>query len=322
MSHGGSVKPGDFAAPSAICLYFYELSKSAAAGALLSQYIDATHGEAEIVVRHSRVSGRGATLIVVLAVLGATGATKSPTPAPSPTPSVPPSPQPSFVPVHIAGIRATGPDQVLLLLADESEQRAVPIAIGRDQGIAIYLGKMKAETTRPLTHDLIATILGLVGAVIERITVTELKNDVYYAEIALRAAGKVHPIDARPSDAIALAVRLDTPIFSAPALLKPIGGPGSPESTLHADRELGLTVQELDPDLAQSLGAADVAGVLVASVARGGPADRAGVRRGDIVQGLDGHPVAGLSAYLQATGPRVRSFTVWRDGRTTTLGGA
>ncbi len=304
----------------AILLNFYELRNSGAAGAALSQYIDANRREVVIVLRHNRSSDRGAALLVVLIVLGTTAARKNPAPTPSPT--VPPAPQTTAVPVHIAGIRATGPDQVMILLADEAEQRAVPIAIGRDQGIAIYLGKMKAETTRPLTHDLLATILGVVGAVIEKITVTELKDDVYYAEIALRSGGKVHPIDARPSDAIALAVRLGTPMYSVPSLLKPIGGPEAPESTLHADRELGLTVQELDPDLAQSLGAAEVTGVLVASVARGGRADQAGVRRGDIVQGLDGHPVAGLSAYLQATGPNVKSFTVWRDGRTTTLGGA
>jgi len=221
--------------------------------------------------------------------------------------------------VHIAGIRPTGPDQVLLLLADEGEQRAVPIAVGRDQGLAIYLGKMKAETARPLTHDLLASILGVVGAVIERVTVTDLKDDVYYAEIALRAGGKLHSIDARPSDAIALAVRLDAPIYSVPSLLKPIGAPESPESTLHADARLGLTVQELDADLAESLGAAKVEGVLVASVAKGGRAERAGVRRGDVVQELDGHPVPGLSAYFKAAGAEVKSFTIWRDGRTTTL---
>jgi len=221
--------------------------------------------------------------------------------------------------VHIAGIRQTGPDQVLLLLADESEQRAVPIAVGRDQGIAIYLGKMKAETTRPLTHDLLATILGVVGAVIDKITVTDLKDDVYFAEIALRAGGKVHPIDARPSDAIALAVRLNAPMYSSPTLLKPIGGSEPPGSTMHADRRLGLTVQELDADLAESLGAPNVPGVLVASVAKGGPADSAGVRRGDIVRELDGRPVPGLSAFREASGSEVMSFTIWRDGRTTRL---
>src|SRR2546428_728595 len=172
--------------------------------------------------------GGVACLLLALAALGTLGARR--TPAPTPPPSQPPSrtPPATAVPVHIAGIRQTGPDQVLLLLADEGEQRAVPIAVGWDQGIAIYLGKMKAETARPLTHDLLATILGVVGA-------------------------------------------------------------------------------------------ADVRGVLVASVAKGGSAERAGVRRGDIVQELDGRPVAGLPAYLEAAGADIKSFTIWRDGRTTTL---
>ena len=266
-----------------------------------------------------RLMGGVACLLLALAALGTLGAKRNP--APTPPPSQPPSrtPPATAVPVHIAGIRQTGPDQVLLLLADEGEQRAVPIAVGRDQGIAIYLGKMKAETARPLTHDLLATILGVVGAVVEKITVTDLKDDVYFAEIALRAGGKIHPIDARPSDAIALAVRLGAPMYSSPSLLKPIGGTESPESTMHADKRLGLTVQELDADLAESLGAADVRGVLVASVAKGGSAERAGVRRGDIVQELDGRPVAGLPAYLEAAGADIKSFTIWRDGRTTTL---
>jgi len=218
--------------------------------------------------RRTRSLRRAAPPLLALAVLGALAA--RPAPAPSPSPPVSPGPATGAVPVHIAGIRPTGPDQVLLLLADEGEQRAVPIAVGRDQGVAIYLGKMKTETARPLTHDLLATILGVVGAVIEKITVTDLKNDVYFAEIALRAGGQLHSIDARPSDAIALAVRLDAPMYSVSSLLKPIGGPESPDSTMHADRRLGLTVQELDADLAESLGAVEVEGVLVASVAKGG----------------------------------------------------
>ncbi len=270
--------------------------------------------------RRIRLIGGAASLLLTIAAAGEPAARPAPAPAPTPGPRVSPSPAAGAVPVHIAGIQPTGPDQVLLLLADESEQRAVPIAVGRDQGIAIYLGKTKAETTRPLTHDLLATILGVVGAVVEKITVTDLKDDVYFAEIALRAGGKLHPIDARPSDAIALAVRLNAPMYSVATLLRPIGGPESPGTTLHADTRLGLTVQELDPDLAESLGAAEVEGVLVASVAKDGRAERAGVRRGDIVQELDGHPVPRLSVYLEATGAEVKSFTVWREGRTTRLG--
>jgi uncharacterized protein len=225
----------------------------------------------------------------------------------------------SPVPVHILGIKAMGPEQVLLLLADETEERAVPISVGRDQGIAIYLGRMKADTPRPMTHDLLANILTVLGAAIERVTVTDLKADVYFAEISLKSDGKVHPIDARPSDAIALAVRTGAPMFAAPGLLKPFDVPGKPDTTIHTDRRLGLTVQELDPDLAESIGASGVTGVLVSSVARGGLAERAGVKRGDIVRALDGRAIAGLAAYRDAAGPGVKSLIVWRDGRESTL---
>jgi bifunctional DNase/RNase len=231
--------------------------------------------------------------------------------APVPVPDRP-------VAVHVAGLRQTGTDQVLLILADEGEQRAVPLAVGRDQGIAIYLGKTKTETPRPMTHDLLAEILTVLGAVVDKITVTGLKSDIYFAEISLRAGGKVHPIDARPSDAIALAVRLNAPMYSVASLLKPLDG-SEAEPTIHAEKRLGLTVQELDRDLAAALGAATVRGVLVASVLKGGVAERAGLRRGDILEALDGQPVPHLAEFRGSSGREIRSFTIWRDGESRTV---
>jgi len=222
------------------------------------------------------------------------------------------------VAVHVAGLRQAGNEQVLLILADEGEQRFVPIAVGRDQGIAIYLGKTKTETPRPMTHDLLADILRVLGAVVDRITVTSLKSDTYFAEIALRAGGKVHPIDARPSDAIALAVRTNAPMFSAASLLKPLDGPAH-DPAIHAEKRLGLTVQEMDADLAASLGAEAVRGVLVASVLKGGVAERAGLRRGDILQAIDGVPVPHVAEFKGGSGREIRSFTIWRDGETKTV---
>ena len=254
-----------------------------------------------------------ACLFLLPSLPGATGTAPGKEPAPAPTAT------PSPVPVHISGIQMIGPEQVLLLLADEKEEKMVPISVGRDQGIAIYLGKMRADTPRPMTHDLLANILGVLGAVIDKITVTDLKDDVYFAEISLRAGGKIHPIDARPSDAIALAVRTNAPIFAALALMKPLDSTGRPDSTIHADRRLGLTLQNLDPDLAESLGADGVTGILVSSVAHGGPAERAGLRRGDILRAIDGRPVLTLAAYREAADSGVKSLTVWREGRETTL---
>ena len=259
--------------------------------------------------RVTRFHTLSATMVLTL-LSGATYGAQEPAPAPG-RPEGP-------VAVHVAGLRQAGNDQVLLILADEGEQRFVPIAVGRDQGIAIYLGKTKTGTPRPMTHDLLAEMIKVLGAAVDRITVTGLKSDIYFAEIALRAGGKVHPVDARPSDAIALAVRLNAPIFSVASLLKPLDG-SSPDPTIHAEKRLGLTVQEMDDDLAASLGAEAVQGVLVASVLKGGVAERAGLRRGDILQALDGLPVPHLAEFRGSSGREIRSFTYWREGETRTV---
>jgi bifunctional DNase/RNase len=230
---------------------------------------------------------------------------------------------PEPVPVHLAGIRSVGPDQVLLLLADEREGRAVPIAVGRDQGIAIYLGKERARAPRPMTHDLLVQILTTLGAVVDRVTITEIKNDTYYAEIALRSGTASHRIDARPSDAIALALRLGAPMFAAADLLRPVEDGERPGILARAGRRLGLSVQKIDRDLAEFLGARGVPGLLVASVAPDGLAEGAGLRRGDILKEIDGRPTADLEAFKAASerASEAPRFVVWRDGREVSLAG-
>jgi hypothetical protein len=213
------------------------------------------------------------------------------------------------------------PEQALLVLADEEGRRAVPIAVGRDQGLAIYLGQKKTPTPRPMTHDLMVQILDTLGVDIEKVIITDLREGTYFAEIALRDGRKRHRIDARPSDAIALAVRLDVPILASPDLLTAIDGDGSPGDLVEGGRRFGLTVQELDADLAEFLGATGVPGVLVASVMADSPAEISGLRRGDILQRLDGRPTEDLKTYLDAVGmaSRFPSFDVWRDGEQLTL---
>ena len=223
--------------------------------------------------------------------------------------------------VHLAGIRMVAPEQALLVLADEEGRRAVPIAVGRDQGLAIYLGQEKTPTPRPMTHDLIVQILDTLGVDVEKVIITDLREGTYFAEIALKDGRKRHRIDARPSDAIAIAVRLDVPILASPDLLTPIDGDGPPGDMVAGGRRFGLTVQELDADLAEFLGATGVPGVLVASVVADSPAEISGLRRGDILQSLDGRPTNDLNAYLDAIGmaSRFPSFDVWRDGEQLTL---
>ena len=223
--------------------------------------------------------------------------------------------------VHLAGIRMVGPEQALLLLADEDERRAVPIAVGRDQGLAIYLGQEKTPTPRPLTHDLIVQILDRLQVEVERVVITELRDGTYYADIALKQGRKRLDIDARPSDAIALAVRLDVPMLASPDLLTNIEEEGGPADTVDGGRRFGITVQELNDDLAEYLGASEVPGVLVASVKEDSPASNAGVRRGDILLRLDGRPTGDLESFVEAVAmaSRYPSFDVWREGEQLTL---
>jgi S1-C subfamily serine protease len=164
-------------------------------------------------------------------------------------------------------------------------------------------------------------ILDTLEVDVENVIITELREGTYYAEIALKSDRAEHRIDARPSDAIALAVRLEVPILAAPELLTTIDGDGGPSDTVEDGRRFGITVQELSADLAEYMGAVGVPGVLVASVAKESPADIAGLRRGDVLQRLDGRPTDDLTAYQKAVAmaSRYPSFDVWRDGEQLTL---
>ncbi len=101
----------------------------------------------------------------------------------------------------------------IVVLKDEGELNTLPIWIGMSEASAIAAELEKMEFSRPMTHDLIRNILDDIGASVEKIEVNDLKDSVYYATIYMESNGTEHKIDARPSDAIALALRTDSPIF-------------------------------------------------------------------------------------------------------------
>jgi uncharacterized protein len=105
--------------------------------------------------------------------------------------------------------------QPIVLLKTASGNRFLPIWIGHSEAAAILMKLQGAETPRPMTHDLLNEMVGELNAEIARITVTELKDNTFYALITLRADQSEIEIDSRPSDALALAVRSNAPIFAA-----------------------------------------------------------------------------------------------------------
>jgi hypothetical protein len=105
--------------------------------------------------------------------------------------------------------------QRLIILKDADQERFLPIWIGPFEAEAITIKLQNIEVKRPLTHDLLNTFITKFGAVVSHVLVNELRDDTYYARIVVDFDGQYMEIDSRPSDAIALAVRVNVPIFVA-----------------------------------------------------------------------------------------------------------
>ena len=108
----------------------------------------------------------------------------------------------------------------IIILRDQDGQRILPIWVGVFEANAIALQIENVQTPRPMTHDLLKNIIDDLSAQVERIVVTELKENTFYALIHLRKNGHSIEVDARPSDAIALALRTRSPIFVEEAVIQ------------------------------------------------------------------------------------------------------
>ena len=119
-----------------------------------------------------------------------------------------------MIEVKIESIRASlMSEHRVVILKDTSSARLLPIWIGRCEAEAIAIRLQNVETPRPLTHDLLNNAIVKMGGEISHITVNDLRNDTFYAQITVNLNGRRVEIDSRPSDAIALAVRANVPIF-------------------------------------------------------------------------------------------------------------
>jgi len=119
-----------------------------------------------------------------------------------------------MVKVEIDSIRVSlmSQDRVVVL-KDASSDRYLPIWIGPFEAEAIRVELQGVEVTRPLTHDLLKSVITNLGGELKQIVINDLRNDTYFAQLEVAQNGRDVEIDSRPSDAIALAVRLKVPIF-------------------------------------------------------------------------------------------------------------
>ena len=105
--------------------------------------------------------------------------------------------------------------QPIVLLKTDDGNRFLPIWIGHPEAAAILMKLQGASTPRPMTHDLLTEILSQLDAQVTRITVTELRENTFFAQVTVQLDGQEIDVDSRPSDAIALAIRAEAPIFAA-----------------------------------------------------------------------------------------------------------
>jgi uncharacterized protein len=159
---------------------------------------------------------------------------------------------PDLIAVTIDSIRVSlvSPHRVIVL--KDEEERFLPIWIGPFESEAITMALQGTQPARPLTHDLLKAMIEQVGGVASHIVVTDLRDDTFYAQIIMDLSGKRILLDSRPSDAIALAVRLQVPIYVSnqvmtQAAIRPSQAtePAAEDENLDAFRDV---LQDLDLD--------------------------------------------------------------------------
>jgi bifunctional DNase/RNase len=126
------------------------------------------------------------------------------------------------VEMHLVGVRVELPtnNPIVLLREAEGEHRVLPIFIGAVEATAIAFALQGVVTQRPMTHDLMRDLLQALAVRVDRIIVTDLREGTFFAEIELSQNGSSQRVSSRPSDAIALAARLGTPIYAEEAVLE------------------------------------------------------------------------------------------------------
>lgn len=163
-----------------------------------------------------------------------------------------------MIEMELVGVRVELPaNQPIVLLKEREGSRYLPIWIGPVEATAIAFALQGVETPRPLTHDLLVDVIEALGATLEAVHVTELRDGTFHAELRLRIEGRDVAVSSRPSDALALASRLDDiPIFSATDVLDEAGleiehADGEGEAGVDAEeevRQFRVFLDEVSPE--------------------------------------------------------------------------
>ena len=151
---------------------------------------------------------------------------------------------------HLALDRST--NTPVVILQEKGGERVLPICVGPAEASAIALELAGVKFSRPLTHDLVKQVIVGLGGELNRVIITRVEENTYYAELHIHRNNHVVQVDARPSDGIAVALRLDAPIFTEEGLLEltsidTVESSSTEPGTLDAD-SLKSYLEKLDPE--------------------------------------------------------------------------
>lgn len=210
----------------------------------------------------------------------------------------------------------------VVVLETVTDKRLVPIWIDLPEARAIALELQQVTMPRPMTHDLLRNILKELGATLRYATITEIRNNTYLAVLSLQVKDRELAIDARPSDAIALALRMKAPIYaSAQVLAKSKPMPPLDVENRASHKKLGILAQDLTAEIAALLDVRSPSGALITDVAQGSPAMAAGIQRGDVITKANDQAInsaADLETFIHSQQGRVK-LEVIKKGKPTAV---
>ena len=206
---------------------------------------------------------------------------------------------PALIEVEVKGVRLDVIGEApIVLLAEKGGKRILPIWIGLLEANAIDQELKNIKSKRPMTHDLLYSILGNVRAKVKEVRITELKDRTYYATLFFLFNKSLIEVDARPSDAIVIALKSKAQIFVSAKILEEQGLSITPRDVF-GERH-GIRIQELTPSLSFHFNFKGQKGVLVSEVISGSISEASGIKAGDIITRINSKEVGGVEEFEKA----------------------